>query len=80
MKELQIKKPSKITKPVELITSLLKYGKLEYVKDYLFSTFAKCSKQLTFLAPLIRTRMFAYQGVRNVSFQKILRTYYINDP
>ena len=30
--------------------------------------------------PLIRTRTCAYQGVRNVSFSKHLRTYLMDDP
>ena len=30
--------------------------------------------------PLIRTRTCAYQGIRNVSFRKILRTYLMDGP
>ena len=33
-----------------------------------FSAYAKCPGKLTLLTPLIRTRMCAYQGLRNVSF------------
>ena len=44
------------------------------------STYAKFSKKLTFLTPLIRTRRCAYQGVRNVSFSKILRMYLMDGP
>ena len=36
---------------------------------YLFSTYAKISEKLTSY-PLIRTRTYAYQGVRIVSFSK----------
>ena len=40
------------------------------LRDHPFSTYAKFSEKLTFLTPLIRTRMCAYQGVRNVSFSE----------
>ena len=37
-------------------------------------------RETTISNPPIRTRTCAYQGVRNVSFRKILRTYLMNDP
>ena len=36
--------------------------------DHSFSTYAKFPEELTFLTPMIRKRMFEYQGVRNVKF------------
>ena len=39
------------------------------LRDHPFSTYAKFSEKLTFLTPLIRTRMCAYQDV-NVSFSE----------
>ena len=35
-----------------------------------FNTFTKCSQNVTTSDPMIRTRMFAYQGIKNVSFSK----------
>ena len=40
------------------------------IRDHPFGTYAKISKKLTFLTPLIRTRTCAYQGVKNVSFSE----------
>ena len=37
-------------------------------RDHSFSTYAKFSEKLIFLTPLIGTRAYSYQGVRNVSF------------
>ena len=37
--------------------------------DHSFSTFVKFSGKLTFL-PLIRTRTYAYEGVRNINFSE----------
>ena len=42
-----------------------------------FSNYTKFSEKLTFLAP---TRTCAYQGVRMLVFQKILRTCFMDDP
>ena len=44
------------------------------VGHYSFSTYPKVSEKLKFLTP-----WRANQGVRNVSFRKILRTNYMND-
>ena len=41
--------------------------------------YAKFSEKRTFLTPWC-TRMCPYQGARNVSFWKILRTYLMDDP
>ena len=44
--------------------------------DHSLSTFAKFSEELSISFPLIRTRMCACQGIRNVRFSKrSLRTY-----
>ena len=56
------------------------------VRDHSLNTFAKFSQNYYFLSPdshkypLIRTSTVAYQGVKNNSFGKILRTYLMNDP
>ena len=39
-----------------------------FVMDHSFSSCAKCPKKLTFLNPWYFTRLWANQGVRNVSF------------
>ena len=41
-----------------------------YERDHSFSNYSQFSEKLTFLTPLIRTRTFAYQGFRNVSFSE----------
>ena len=38
------------------------------VRSHSFSTYAKFSKKLTFLTPVIQ--MYAYKGVRNISFSR----------
>ena len=48
---------------------------IHHSEAHSFSTYAEFSEKLTFLTPLISTHMCAYQGVRNGSFRKILRTY-----
>ena len=40
-----------------------------------FITYAKFSPKTVFSYPVIRTCSFAYEGVRNDSFLKILRMY-----
>ena len=42
----------------------------KYQRDHSFSTSAKFSGKLTYLTSLIRTRFFAYYGIRNVRFSK----------
>ena len=39
-------------------------------RDYLISTYAKCSEKLTFLTPDTHMYVCVYQGVRNVSFSE----------
>ena len=46
-----------------------------YQKDHSFSTYAEFSEKLLFLTPLIRKRKCVYQGVKELVFRKILRTY-----
>ena len=43
---------------------------LNTLPDHSFSTYAKFSKKLTFLTPLICTRRCVHQGVRNVSLSE----------
>ena len=40
------------------------------IRDHSFSTYAEFSEKLTFLTPLIRTRILCVSGVRNVGFSK----------
>ena len=42
----------------------------DVVRGHPLSTYAKFSEKLTFLDPLIRTRTYAYQGVRRFSFSE----------
>ena len=67
-------------KPIFLTTRVIyNEGTLIY-RDHSFSTYGKFSEKTSISYPLIHTRMFAYQEVRNVCFSEILRTCYMNVP
>ena len=50
-----------------------------YVKGPSIKYVRKIFRKTNISNPLKRTRTCAYQGVRNVSFRKILRTYLMDD-
>ena len=70
-----------LMKKIELLTKYYNssyddtFDNLHLKGDNLFSTYAKFFEKLTFLTPLIRTYACVHQGIKNVSFSKILRTY-----
>ena len=54
-----------------MINKILNTSQIDKVlRGRSFSTYGKISEKLTFLTPLIRTPMCAYQRVRNVSFSE----------
>ena len=50
------------------------------LRDCPLSTYTKFSVGLAFFTPCCREGTCVYQGVRNVAFRGILRTYYIDGP